>query len=120
MLRSAKELLGYELHGTDGQIGHVRDFYFDDAEWRTRYLVADTGNWLPGRKVLVSPASTGEPDWSSHSVPVKLSKSQIEHSPPIDFDKPVSRQYEEKLSKQHGWPVYWQNYPAFPTVAVQA
>jgi hypothetical protein len=55
MLRSIKQLYGDKLGASDGEIGHVKDFYFDDQSWVVRYLVADTGNWLSGRQVLISP-----------------------------------------------------------------
>src|ERR1019366_2899047 len=55
MLSRAKTLKGYKLHSLDGEIGKVKEFYFDDRHWTIRYLVADTGNWLPGRQVLISP-----------------------------------------------------------------
>ena len=43
----------------DGEIGKVREFYFDDQHWAIRYLVADTENWLAGRQVLISPYALG-------------------------------------------------------------
>ena len=62
MLRSLKELQGYTISATDGDIGSVHDFYFDDQHWTVRYLVVDTGGWLSGRRVLVSPLALGRPD----------------------------------------------------------
>lgn len=111
MLRSMKQILGYHIHARDGEIGHVRDVYFDDASWRTRYLVVDTGTWLPGREVLISPAAIGMPDWQSHTVPVHLTQGQIEESPPITADRPVSRQEEQQLAGFFDWPVYWYGTP---------
>ena len=55
MLNKAQTLKGYTLHSLDGEIGKVKEFYFDDHYWTIRYLVADTGNWLTGTKVLISP-----------------------------------------------------------------
>lgn len=107
MLRSTEDILGFRLEATDGHIGTVEDFYFDDQVWSIRYLVADTGRWLPGRRVLISPASSGEPDWDDGAVPVSLTRQQIELGPPVSSDKPVSRQEEEQLAGYYGWPVYW-------------
>jgi hypothetical protein len=59
MSRTIKQLLGDQLGASDGDIGHVKDFYFDDKSWAVRYVVADTGSWLPGRQVLLSPHSFG-------------------------------------------------------------
>src|SRR5687767_2340606 len=55
MLRNIKDLRGYVIRAIDGTIGKVDDFYFDDEDWGIRYLVVDTGSWLSGRKVLISP-----------------------------------------------------------------
>ena len=43
MLIKASELKGLKLGARDGEIGRVKDFYFDDQNWVVRYLVADTG-----------------------------------------------------------------------------
>jgi hypothetical protein len=108
MLRSIKQLYGDKLGATDGDIGHVKDFYFDDQNWAIRYLVVDTGSWLPGRQVLLSPHSLGSIDRAGKILRVNLSRKQIEDSPSIDSHKPVSRQYEEEYYRYFGWPYYWQ------------
>ena len=108
MLRSIKQLYGDKLGATDGDIGHVKDFYFDDQNWAIRYLVADTGSWLPGRQVLLSPHSLGRLDQAEKILRVNLTRKQIEDSPSIDLHKPVSRQYEEEYYRYFGWPYYWQ------------
>jgi hypothetical protein len=107
MLRSLKELLAYTLLAEDGEIGRCRDFLFDDRHWTVRYMVADTGKWLPGRKVLVSPIAMGEPSWVEKKIPVRLTREDIENSPPLDEDAPVSRQYEQKYFGYFRWPYYW-------------
>src|SRR3954469_10555939 len=94
MLRNVKDLRGYAIHATDGVIGHVDDFYFDDEAWAIRYLVVETGTWLPRRQVLISPLSIGHPDWSAQLLPVSLTKAQVRDSPDIDTRVPVSRQHE--------------------------
>jgi sporulation protein YlmC with PRC-barrel domain len=106
MLRAASNLKGMSIAATDGDIGSVQDLYFDDMSWTIRYLVVDTGTWLPGRKVLISPMSVAAGD-RSHAVPVRLTKSQVESSPSVDADKPVNRQYEEEYSQYYGYPYYW-------------
>ena len=94
MMRNVNDLRGYAIRATDGVIGTVVDFYFDDQDWGIRYLVVDTGNWLSGRKVLISPLALGLPDWMIRELPVSLTKSQVKRSPDIDTKKPVSRQHE--------------------------
>jgi hypothetical protein len=107
MLRSLDSLLRYEINATDTNLGKVDDFFFDDCEWRVRYLVVDTGRWLPGRRVLLSPVAVGQADWAARQVHVNLTKEQIENSPGIDTHAPVSRQKEKELTAYYGWPVYW-------------
>ncbi len=108
MLQSIKQLYGNNLGASDGQIGQVRDFYFDDKNWAVRYVVADTGSWLPGRRVLISPRAFGDLHQAGKVLPIKLSRKQIEDSPAIESRKPVSRQYEEEYHRYYGWPFYWE------------
>jgi hypothetical protein len=107
LLRSLMELAGYSVQATDGTIGKVSEFYFDDTKWGIRYLVVDTGNWLTGKKVLLSPVALEQPDWKQHAFPVSLSMHDVKTSPDIDTDKPVARQHELDLHKHYGWEVYW-------------
>ncbi len=107
MLRSIKELHGYTIHAADGPIGKAHDFYFHDDTWKVRYLVVDIGHWLPGRKVLLAPPAFGKPNWEHSTFPVALTREQVEKSPDIDTDKPVSRQQEIELHNHYGWPAYW-------------
>lgn len=107
MLRSARSLFGYGIRATDGGIGSVHDLFFDDDSWTVRYLVADTGGWLFGRKVLLSPEALGKPDWDARTLPVDLTKEQVRNSPDIDTDRPVSRRQQEELHKYYAWPPYW-------------
>ena len=115
MLRSVKELYNYVLKAEDGEVGRCKDFLFDDRFWIIRYMVADTGKWLPGKKVLISPISLGEPDWASRLLQVKLTKERIEHGPPLDSDAPVSRQHESKWFDYYGYPDYWGGACAWGT-----
>jgi len=108
MLRSIKQLYGDKLGAADGEIGHVKDFYFDDGNWVIRYVVADTGSWLPGRQVLLSPYAFGSLHQVGKDLLVNLTRKQIEDSPSIDSHKPVSLQYEEEYYQYFGWPYYWQ------------
>ena len=107
MLHKAKTLEGYKLDSLDGEIWHVQGFYFDDQHWTVRYLLADTGNWLPGRQVLISPYALVAAIKAEKHIEVDLTKKQIEDSPSLDSDKPVSRQFEESYYEHYGWPTYW-------------
>jgi len=107
MLNKAKAMKGYKLKSLDGEIGKVKEFYFDDKHWVIRYLVADTGNWLTGRQVLISPYSLESVNKDDELLTVNLTKKQIEASPSLNSDKPVSRQFEETYYGYYGWPMYW-------------
>jgi len=121
MLYKTKELHGHALNATDGPIGQVKDFYFDDRSWVIRYLIADTGSWLTGRLVLISPHAFGKFDREEKVLAVNLSRAQIEKSPSIELHKPVSRQYEVDYYRYYGWPAYWEGgamwgYGGYPVV----
>ncbi len=107
MKRTIKNLMGFTMGATDGEIGKVKDFYFDDETWTIRYLVVETGNWLSNRKVLISPEALLHGDWANETFPVNLTKEQIEKSPDIDTDHPVSRQHEVDLYAHYPWTNYW-------------
>lgn len=107
MLRSMQELKRYAIGATDGEIGHVTDFFFEDREWIIRYLVVDTGPWLWERKVLVSPFSLMEPDWMHKRLPVRITREQVKNSPEIDTQMPVTRQHEAQNADYYGYPYYW-------------
>jgi hypothetical protein len=121
MLHKVKTLKGYSLNSLDGEIGAVKEFYFDDKHWTIRYLVADTGKWLAGRQVLISPYALVEAIEEERHITVNLTKKQIEDSPSLDSDKPISRQFEEAYNGYYGWPMYcggpymWGTYP-YPVV----
>jgi hypothetical protein len=107
MLRNITQLKGLTIRAKDGEIGTLDQFYFDDESWAIRYLVVNTGGWLSGRFVLVSPIAIRQADWQSKRLDVALTKKQIEDSPPIDTQKPVSRQHEALYMGYYGYPYYW-------------
>lgn len=107
MLRSMKAILGYELIAQESSVGSCKDFLFDDREWVIRYMLADTGKWLPGRKVLISPIALEKPDWTTWRIEINLTQDQIESAPPLAEDEPVSKQFEVDYYAHYGWPHYW-------------
>jgi sporulation protein YlmC with PRC-barrel domain len=106
LLRSTREVSGYYIQAADGQIGHVEDFMVDIDHWRIRYLVVDTRNWLPGRKVLVAADWIQDIEWQSSEVRVALTKESIENSPEYQPGL-VSREYEAQLYAHYAQPSYW-------------
>lgn len=107
MLRRVNSLLGYNLQATDGELGKVKDVFFDDEKWTIRYLVVETGSWLNSRQVLISPYSVSRVDEVDESIMVRLTQDQVKGSPDIDTHQPVSRQMEGDLSSYYGLGNYW-------------
>ena len=94
MLRSMKDLQDYAIGASDGNIGHVKDFLFDDGDWVIRYLVVEAGTWLSSRQVLISPIAIDQPNWEKKILAASITREQVKNSPDIDTHKPVSRQHE--------------------------
>lgn len=107
MLTNATHLKGLAIQARDGEIGTVDQFYFDDQTWAIRYLTVETGGWLGGRQVLISPISVVNTDWQAKRLDVALTKKQVENSPDIDTHRPVSRQHEAEYFGYYGYPNYW-------------
>jgi hypothetical protein len=108
MLINTQKVKGLSIHATDGEIGKVDEIYFDDESWAVRYLTVETGSWLDGREVLISPYSIIRTDWQARQIEVVLSKKQVEASPRIDTHRPVSRQQEAEYLSAYGYPYYWE------------
>lgn len=107
MFLLASKLQSYNLQATDDELGKVKDVYFDDKQWKARYLVVDTMKWLPGKKVLISPASIDAIDRGEEVVTVTLSKEKVKNAPHKNEDEPISEQEELNLVNYYGWPNYW-------------
>jgi len=106
MLRKVTDLHGYTLQATDGEIGKVKDVFFDDEKWTIRYLVVEAGGWLNSRQVLISPYSIAGVN-DNGSISVRLTQDQVKHSPDIDTHQPISRRLEGNLSSYYGLGNYW-------------
>jgi uncharacterized protein YrrD len=108
ILRRIEELKRYTFRGEDGDIGRLREVYFDDAAWTVRYLVINTGIWLTGRIVLITPDVLGPLNEKEKILPVKLTREQIETSPAVGEKKPISRQQEAEYHRHYSWLPYWR------------
>ena len=107
MLRTASALHDLTIQATDGEIGHVDDLLFDDEHWTIRYLVVNTGGWLLGRRVLISPIAVTDTGWQAQMISVSLTRRQVEQSPDVDTELPVSRQQELEYFNYYGYQPYW-------------
>jgi sporulation protein YlmC with PRC-barrel domain len=117
MLHSFDQLRGYAIHASDGEIGSLRDVYFDDQSTLIRYFVVDTGTWLPGNRVLLVPAVVGGVDVERGEIVTGLTRQQVEDSPPVDTEQPVFRQQELSLHTYYGWEPYWTVPPLAGSLA---
>jgi hypothetical protein len=107
MLLAISALKGYAIDASDGSIGAVSDFLFDDKTWKLRWLVVDVGSWLVGRTVLIHPSAIARADHERRALVVTLTKAKIEASPATREDEPVSRQIEFNLHSYYGWDPLW-------------
>ena len=107
MLNSLSHFTGASVIASDGAIGQVKAAFFDDARWVVRYLVVNTGNWLSGREVLISPYAVKQPVGDAETIQVTLNRQQVENSPDIDTHQPVSRQHERTMLDYYAYPTYW-------------
>jgi sporulation protein YlmC with PRC-barrel domain len=100
-LRSLREVTGYHIVATDGEIGHVDDYLVDDVSWRIRYLMIDTSNWLGGRTVLLAPEWASRVDWADKKVHVDVTRAEVEQSPEYDPGADIDGKYEERLAESY-------------------
>ena len=105
--QTVKQLQGEAIRARDGAIGEVMDVYFDDERWAVRYLVVDTGSWLPDRQVLLSPASLDPAASGANEIAADLTREQVRNAPGVDTDQPVSRRHEIAIASHYGTPWYW-------------
>jgi hypothetical protein len=111
-LRSTHEVTDYHIQAADGEIGHVEDFIIDDETWAIRYLIIDTRNWLPGKKVLVSPQWIERVSWSERKVFVNHTREIIRQSPEYTEESLLTRDYESVLHRHYNRQGYWVDEPA--------
>jgi hypothetical protein len=109
MLIVTKQIRGCSIQGADGPVGEVRDLLFDGRYWKVRYLDVDTGGWLKGRRVILSPEVIEAADYTTRRLATRLTRSQVENSPPVEADLPVSRKKEMELAQYYAWGAYWAN-----------
>jgi hypothetical protein len=114
-LRSTQAVTGYHIGANDGEIGHVEDFIIDDESWSIRYIVVDTRNWWPGKRVLLSPQWIEKMSWADSTVYVDLTRGAIKNPPEYDASSPIDRAYEARLHEHYGRQGYWLDRSARKT-----
>lgn len=106
MLRQFRTLQGCTLVASDGDVGTVREFYFEDEGWTVRYLVIEIPGWMQERQILIMPNVLDEVDAQGGAIAIKSTKQQARTSPPLDSDKPAGRQHEKQLHQDDDWNPY--------------
>jgi len=107
MLRNASGINGYSIFASDGHVGNIRDFLFDDVCWVVRWLVVDTGRWHANHRVLLPPSVLGHPNRAKREFAVRLTIQEIKNSPAIDTDEPISQQIESNIYDYYRLVPYW-------------
>jgi uncharacterized protein YrrD len=107
MKTSFNEFSEFAVHARDGEIGRIKDFYFDDVSWRLRYLVVDTRKWLGGRLALLSPQAVESLNLTRRELRLTLDRAQVEAAPALDEHVPLNRQSLTDLDLHYGWNHYW-------------
>lgn len=105
-LTSTQRLTGFAVHTQDGNIGRVRELYFDDARWLVRYIVVDTARWLPGHRVLLPPSMLDEVRWEDRELRVSVTRDEVRNSPRVETDRPVALQLRAAEKARRYWPLY--------------
>jgi uncharacterized protein YrrD len=103
-LRSANQMIGYDIEATDGSIGHVEDYLIDEKGWRMWYLVIDIGHWLPGRKVIVAPSWIRDVSWEKRTVTLRLTRDLVKAAPRYEASASWNKEYVERLHDYYGFP----------------
>jgi uncharacterized protein YrrD len=114
--KALDQLCRDEVRATDGRVGPIQDIFFDDERWAVRYFVVDTSEWLPGRQVLLSPASVARNQMTEREIPVNLTREQVRNAPGTEADKPVSRLFEQAHADYYGYPYYWEGLSLWGSV----
>jgi hypothetical protein len=92
-LRSVEEIIGYHVHATDGEIGHVEDFLAEESGWDIRSVKVSTKSWISRTSVLVSPVSVTMIDWIERLVFLDIDRQKVKLSTPYDPRTTVDGRY---------------------------
>ena len=114
-LRGMTAVTGYHVHAADGVIGHVEDFLIGDSDWRVHFLLVDTGTWLPGKKVLISPSIAQEIDWSARTVRLAADRQTVKDGPPYDAATTLDANSERGIHDHYGDGDVGAAAPAYPS-----
>jgi len=87
----ARNLYGTSVDASDGRLGNIIDFLFDDQRWHVGHLVLNAGRWLRRRRVTLPYDTIVMKDWSDRHVFIEgLTRQQIRISPATETRVPIS------------------------------
>ncbi len=104
-LRSANELIGYAISETDDDIGSLADLLIDPERWTVSFLAVDSGDWLPGKLVVIAPAWASEISWHARQISIPMTKEKIRNNPSPSALSDLQRSYENDFYACFGYPI---------------
>lgn len=108
-VHSAESVNGFQIAAVDSDVGYIKDFLLDDETWAIRYLIIDTGNWWPGKQIMLAPQWATEVRWAERRVYVDLALEDIKNSPEFYESGLIDRAYEQRLHNYYGRSHYWRD-----------
>src|SRR3989339_1771070 len=81
MMKFIKQLIGYTIKASDGDIGAVEEFYFDEDAWRVAYALVNLSDISERRHVLISLDTFMEPDWKRKRFLINATRELVRQSP---------------------------------------
>ena len=88
----------------DTSIGDVVDMYFDEAGWRSCYLVIETGSLFSGKRSLVPLSYLERADWIARRLALRITEAGLQSVGCNDLDKNVASQLEKHGAGYVAWP----------------
>jgi hypothetical protein len=94
------DLLGYEVEATDGKVGKV-----DEKTTQVQnqgFIVADTGPWILGKKVLLPAGIIQSVDLDEQKIYVDRPKGEIKNAPEFDETTFHLTPYQDEIGSYYG------------------
>jgi hypothetical protein len=108
MLLLTKQIEGAVVEASDGKLGKLVDFLFDDRDWSIKNLVLDAGTWLNSRRVTLPPDLIQRKDWADHRLMITgLTREQVVKSPNVETHVPVGDLSKLEEATIIDWGLYW-------------
>lgn len=106
-MKNLSDVESYKVVASDGDVGSVVGFLLDDERWTVRYLVVETGGFVGGRRLLVSPIGFRKRPNPHGRFHLGMTIDKVQKSPSIDLTQPISRKQEREFNDYNRYPPYW-------------